>query len=95
MPEFKPRTRAKSDEILSDALKGELARYNEGGLFTRAITKKSAYRYRGVLLQYQKALQGKPPSLEDSRCFLARLRQDGFKPSTLRIYRAALKGFHD
>jgi integrase len=95
MPEFKPKTRAKSDEILNQALEGELALYVQAGLFTRAITAKSAYRYRGVLLQYQKALQGKPPSLEASRCFLARLREDGFQPSTLRIYRAALKGFHD
>jgi len=95
MPEFKPRTRAKSDEILNQTLEDELALYEKVGLFTRAITPRSAYRYRGVLLQYQKALQGKPPSLEASRCFLARLRQDGFKPSTLRIYRAALKGFHD
>ena len=95
MPKFKPKTRAKKDEILNQALEGELALYVQAGLFTKAITAKSAYRYRGVLLQYQKALQGKPPSLEASRCFLAHLREDGFKPSTLRLYRAALKGFHD
>ena len=81
--------------MLNNALKNELALYVQAGLFTKAITNKSAYRYRGVFLQYQKALQGKPPSLEASRRFPARLRQDGFKPSTLRIYRAALKGFHD
>jgi hypothetical protein len=89
MPDFKPRTRAKNGETLDEPLEGELARYESDGLFSRAINKKTAYRYRGVLLQYQKALQDEPPSLEISRRFLSRLREDGFQPSTLRLYRAA------
>lgn len=64
------------------------------GLFAKSVTLRSAYRYRGILLQYQKALQGKPPSPEASRRFLARLRENGFKPSTRRLYRAVLQGFH-
>jgi hypothetical protein len=95
MPEFKPRTRARNGETLDEPLEGELARCEFDGLFGRAINKKTAYRYRSALLQYQKALQGDPPSLETSRPFLARLREDDFKPSTLRIYRAALRGFHE
>jgi integrase/recombinase XerD len=95
MPDFKPRTRARNGETLDEPLEGELARYESDGLFGRAINKKTAYRYRGVLLQYQKALQGEPPSLEISRRFLSRLREDDFQPSTLRLYRAALKGFHE
>jgi integrase/recombinase XerD len=95
MPDFKPRTRSKNGETLDEPLEGELARYESDGLFSRAINKKTAYRYRGVLLQYQKALQGEPPSLEISRRFLTRLREDDFQPSTLRLYRAALKGFHE
>ena len=94
MPQFKPKTRAKKGEELSHSLEGELATYEKVGLWQRAVTPRSAYRYRGVLLQYQKALQGNPPSLEASRRFLAHLRECGFKPSTLRLYRAALQGFH-
>ncbi len=94
MPGFQAKTKAKKGEGLSQTLEGELAAYEKVGLFTRAITPRSAYRYRGVLLQYQKALQGKPPTLEASRCFLGRLREDGFKPATLHLYRAALQGFH-
>jgi len=95
MPEFTPRTRANNGETLDEPLESELARYESDGLFSRAINKKTAYRYRGVLLQYQKAIQGDQPSLEISRRFLSRLREDDFKPSTLRVYRAALGGFHE
>ena len=91
MPKFEPKTRAKSGETLDHPLEGKLALYVQAGLSTKAITEKTAYRYQGVLLQYQKALQGEAPSLEASRRFLARLRHDDFKPSTLRLYRAALK----
>ncbi|MDP2930884.1 MAG: tyrosine-type recombinase/integrase, partial [Chloroflexota bacterium] len=51
-------------------------------------------RYRGALLQYQKALQGNRPTIELSKIFLAHLREQNFSPSTLRVYRAALQGFH-
>jgi len=94
MPRFRARTRAKKGDELSHPLQGELAAYEKVGLFARAVTPRSAYRYRGVLLQYQKALGGDPPTLEASCRFLARLREDGFKPSTLRLYRAVLQGFH-
>jgi integrase len=94
MPRFRARTRAKKGDELSHPLQGELAAYEKVGLFARAVTPRSAYRYRGVPLQYQKALGGDPPTLEASCRFLARLREDGFKPSTLRLYRAVLQGFH-
>ena len=32
--------------------------------------------------------------MEASKIFLAHLRQQGYSPSTLRVYRAALLGFH-
>lgn len=94
MPEMRPRTKAPKNEQLGGVLQGELATYKKVGLFQRSLNQNTAYRYRGVLLQYQKALQGNPPSLEASRRFLARLRENGFMPSTLRLYRAALQGFH-
>lgn len=47
-----------------------------------------------MLLEYQEALQGRPPSLERSRVFLGHLRKSGYSPSTLRVARAALQGFH-
>jgi site-specific recombinase XerD len=94
MPGFKPRTRAKKGETLDTPLGGELARYEDEGLFISSISEKTAYRYRGALLQYQKSLQGAPPCLGASVRFLAHLRKSGFKPSTLRIYKAALVGFH-
>jgi site-specific recombinase XerD len=75
-------------------LQGELAAYEKVGLWQRAVNPKTVYRYRGVLLQYQKALGDSDPTLESTRHFLARLREGGFKPATLRLYRAALAGFH-
>ena len=64
------------------------------GLFQHSITRRTAYRYRGVLLQYQRTLNGAVPSLKASIQFLAHLRKEGYSPSSLRIYRAALQGFH-
>jgi len=58
------------------------------------VSHETAYRYRGTLLRYQKALGQIAPTLERSKIFLAHLRKQGFSPSTLRIYRAALQGFH-
>ncbi len=89
-----PRTKAPKEEQLKGALEGELAAYEKAGLFQRSVGQKTAYRYRGVLLRYQKALGGAPPSLEASRTFLGHLREQGFSPSSLRLYRAALQGFH-
>ncbi len=94
MPAMKPRTKAPKGEQLNGELQGELATYEKVGLFQRSVTKKTAYRYRGCLLQYQKALNGATPTLEASAQFLAHLRNQGFSPSALRIYRAALQGFH-
>ncbi len=90
MPEMKPRTKAPKEEQLNEPLKGELAVYDEVGLFQRSVTKKTAYRYRGVLIQYQKALNSATPTLDTSKQFLAHLRKQGFNPSMLRLYRAAL-----
>ncbi|MFC2019620.1 tyrosine-type recombinase/integrase [Chloroflexota bacterium] len=95
MPKMKPRTKAPKLDQLGEPLHGELATYENVGLFQRSVTKKTAYRYRGVLLQYQKALNGTAPTPEASAQFLAHLRKQGFSPSTLRLYRAALRGFHD
>ncbi|MDP2932176.1 MAG: site-specific integrase [Chloroflexota bacterium] len=91
---MKPRTKACKGEQLGDPLQGELATYDQVGLFQRSVNQKTAYRYRGALLQYQKALQGNRPTVELSKTFLALLREQNFSPSTLRVYRAALQGFH-
>jgi len=64
MPEMKPRSKHLKQEQLTGALQGELATYEKVGLFQRSLTKKTAYRYRGCLLQYQKALNGATPTLE-------------------------------
>jgi len=88
------RSKAKNKGTRTGALQGELATYEKVGLFQRSVTKKTAYRYRGVLLQYQKALNGVAPSLDTSRQFLAHLRKQGYSPSSLRLYRAALQGLH-
>jgi len=78
MPTIKPRTKAPKPEQLAGGLGGELATYEQVGLFQRSVTKRTAYRYRGCLLQYQKALDGATPTLEASMEFLAHLRQQGF-----------------
>ncbi len=91
---MKPRTKAPKGEQLTDKLTGELAAYEKVGLPQRPLGKRTLYRYRGVLLQYQNALNGRVPNLELSRQFLGHLRQQGFAEGTLRIYRAALQGLH-
>ncbi len=94
MPEMKPKSKHLKQDQLTGALQGELAAYEKVGLFQRSVTKRTVYRYRGCLLQYQKALNGAAPTLEASAQFLAHLRKQGFSPSSLRLYRAALQGFH-
>ena len=94
MPKITPKTKSTKGEQLNQPLQGELATYEKVGLFQHPVTKKTAYRYRGVLLQYQKALNGATPTLDASAQFLAHLRKQGFSPSSLRLYRAALQGFH-
>ncbi|MFC1957021.1 tyrosine-type recombinase/integrase [Chloroflexota bacterium] len=95
MPDIRPRRKAPKGEQLTGELTGELATYEQVGLFQRSLIPRTAYRYRGVLLQYQKALAGSRPSLTASKRFLGHLRKQGYSPSTLRIYRAALQGFHN
>ncbi len=94
MPEMKPKTKAVKGEQLSGSLEGELLTYENVGLFQRAVNANTAYRYRGALLRYQKALNGARPAVEASKIFLAHLREQGYSPSTLRVHRAALQGFH-
>jgi integrase len=53
------------------------------------------YRYKGVLLAYQKALQGAFPTLQTSVQFLLQMQRDKFSESAINVHRAALKGFHD
>ena len=66
MPKIKPRTKSNKPDQLSKPPEGELATYEKVGLFQRSVTEKTAYRYRGVLMQYQKALNGATPTLEAS-----------------------------
>ena len=94
MPERKPRTKAPKGEQLGDALQGDLALYEKMGLYQHAINPKTAYRYHGCLLHYQKALEGKVPSVALTSVFLAHLREQKYSPSTLHVFCAALKGFH-
>ena len=91
---MRPRTKAPQGEQLSEALQGELATYEKVGLYQHSVNKNTVYRYRGALLQYQKAVGHTKPTLEVSKIFLAHLREQGYSPSTLRVYRAALQGFH-
>ena len=71
MPEMRPRTRAPKGDQFGEELQGELGTYKKVGLFQRSVGQKTAYRYRGALLQYQKALGGAVPTLERSKSFLA------------------------
>jgi integrase/recombinase XerD len=91
---MKPRRIAPKNEQLTEALQGELATYEQQGLYQSSVTKRSAYRYRGILVLYQRALGGAPPSLEVSKVFLGHLRKQGYAPASLRLYRAVLKNFH-
>ncbi len=94
MPERKPGTKAPKGEQLGEALQGDLALYEKVGLFRHAVNSRTAYRYRGCLLHYQAALQGDVPSIERTKMFLAHLREQNYSASKLRVFRAALKGFH-
>jgi integrase len=46
------------------------------------------------LLRYQLFLGENPPSLAATSEYLGLLRKNAFDPSTLRVYRAALAGYH-
>jgi integrase len=92
--ESRPRTKAlKADQLKGD-LKGDLAAYEKFGLFQRAVNQNTAYRYRGALLRYQVFLGENPPSLSATYEYLGSLRKNSFDPATLRVYRAALSGYH-
>ena len=58
---IKPRTKAPKGQQLTEKLTGELAVYEQVGLPQHALGKRTAYRYRGVLLLYQQALNGREP----------------------------------
>jgi site-specific recombinase XerD len=90
----RPRTKAPKNEQLKGELQGELAAYEKFGLYQRAVNSNTAYRYRGALLRYQNFLAGNSPSLAATNEYLASLRKNDFDPATLRVYRAALAGFH-
>ena len=92
--EPRPRRKALKEQQLKGDLRGALADYEKIGLFQRPISQSTAYRYRGALLRYQAFLGDNPPSLAATLEYLGSLRQSGFDPATLRIYRAALAGFH-
>ena len=66
----KPRTEAPKGEQLTEKITGELAVYEQVGLPQHALGKKTAYRYRGVLLLYQQALNGRNPSVAFSEQYL-------------------------
>ncbi len=90
----KPRTKAPKGEQLSDQLTGELAVYEQVGLPQHALGEKTAYRYRGVLLLYQQALNGRKPSVAFSKQYLGQLRKKGFSEGSIYVHRAAIQGFH-
>jgi integrase len=90
----RPPTKALKANQLKGELKGDLAAYAKIGLFQRSVNQNTAYRYRGVLLRYQLFLGENPPSLAATCEYLGLLRQKVFDPSTLRLYRAALAGYH-
>jgi len=94
MPKMKPRTKAPKGEQLTQQLTGELAMYEQVGLSQHALGESTAYRYRGTLLLYQKALDGHKPSLGFSRQYLGHLRKQGFSEGAIYVHRAALRGFH-
>jgi hypothetical protein len=86
MPAMKPRRIGPKNEQLTEALQGELATYEKQGLYQSSITKRSAYRYRGILVLYQRALDGAPPSIPASKVFLGHLREQGYAPGSLRLH---------
>ncbi len=90
----RPRTKALKADQLKGELKGDLAAYEKVGLFQRSVNQNTAYRYRGALLRYQLFLGENPPSLAATGEYLGLLRKSDFDPSTLRIYRAAIAGYH-
>ena len=90
-----PPTKALKADQLKGELKGDLASYEKFGLFQRSVNQKTAYRYRGALLRYQLFLGENPPSLGATYQYLGTLRKNAFDPSTLRVYRAALAGYHE
>jgi hypothetical protein len=90
----KPRTKALKADQLKGELKGDLSAYEKFGLFQRSVNQNTAYRYRGALLRYQLFLGENPPSLSATCEYLGLLRKNAFDPSTLRVYRAALSGYH-
>jgi len=92
--EPRPRTKALKADQLKGELKGDLAAYEKFGLFQRSVNRNTAYRYRGALLRYQLFLGENPPSLSATYEYLGSLRKNDFDPATLRVYRAALSGYH-
>jgi site-specific recombinase XerD len=94
MPKMKPRTKAPKGEQLTDKLTGELAIYEQVGLPQHALGENTTYRFRGVLLLYQQALNGREPSVGLSKQFLGHLRKQGFSEGAIYVHRAALQGFH-
>jgi len=50
------RRKARKEEQLTGELSGDIATYEKFVLFQRAITRRTAHCYRGVLLLYQKSL---------------------------------------
>ena len=90
----RPRTKAPRAQQLKGELKGDLAVYEQVGLFQRSVNRNTAYRYRGALLRYQEFLGDNPPSLNATLEYLSSLRKNEFDPATLHVYRAALAGYH-
>ena len=92
--ESRPARKALKADQMTGPLTGDLAVYEQVGLFQRSVNSRTAYRYRGALLRYQKFLAGNPPSLAATYEYLGSLRKNDFDPATLRVYRAALSGYH-
>jgi site-specific recombinase XerD len=92
---MKPRTKAPKNEQLGGTLTGLLADYVAEGLPQRPLSERTIYRYIGVYLAYEKALQGADPTVQTSNKYLLRMRQDKYSESAIGVHRAALIGYHE
>ena len=71
---MKPRTKAPKNEQNHRDSHRRLAAYASEGLLQNPLSERTQYRYKGVLLAYQKALQGAFPTLQTSVQFLLGMR---------------------
>ncbi len=95
VPKIKPRTKAPIGDQLTGDLAGELLAFYDVGLNQRGVSENTRYRYRGCLLRYQEWLGEAAPSLDQSYAFLSHLRESGYAPASVKVYRGTLAVFHE